>query len=360
MPSSQIPKILDDLTDAVAESDRGAVKDTMDELEAELASVRAAEQALIAQAVTARDKTSMSRERRQSVDSLARTAAAVKLPRSQVMTLGAYYVAAPSQVDDQQLVNAADSLAEEEKSFVQEADRAGPVLDEVELPPTLAFVSVDASSDARPKGTAFDVDVTIRNVGDQAAEGVELSVTSDLPTDPDRVDVGRLGVDADASATVTVDAATAGEFDMAFTADADEAESASRSVDVTVLDKLGFIERAQQDLQGTLESLSETDLPPGRSKGVRAKLEAADRKLDDAEAFAERGRGTQADNQLNAATNVLGAALNQLAAESNGNGDGNGKGKGTNGAGSDTEPGLLVGAIEGLVDTIVAARTAEL
>lgn len=72
---------------------------------------------------------------------------------------------------------------------------------------------------------------------------------------------------------------------------------------MTVLDKLGFIERAQQDLQGTLETLSEVDLPLGRAKGVRAKLEAADRKFDDAEAFAERGRAKQADNQLNAATN---------------------------------------------------------
>lgn len=360
MPSSQIPSILNDLRSGVADSDAGAVKDAVDDLRAELDRIGPSEQALLAQAVTARDKTSLSREKRQTVDDLARVSAAVKLPRASILTLGAYYVTDASQVEDQRLLDLADSLAEEESSFVEEADRAAPVLDEVELPPTLAFVGSSGPSGARPKGTEFEAGVTLQNVGDESAEGVEISVTSDLPTTPSGVEVGALAADEDASATGSVDATAAGEFEVTFGADAADAEPTSRSVEVTVLDKAGFVDRAREDLAGVLESLEESDLPKGKAKGVRTKLEAADRKLEDAEQFAENGRARQANNMLNAASNVLGAALNQLAAGRGGKGNGKAKGNGKSGAGDDSEPTLLIGAVESLIETIATARTAEL
>lgn len=359
MPSQNASDALDDLKAGVEASDVAAVKQAVDDLQAEYDRIEASEQVLLQQAVTARDKTSLSRERRQKLDSLARTIASVSLPRSSVLTFGAYYVTEPSRVDDSQVLDAADALAAEESTLAEAAEQADPVLDEVELPPALAFVGVEEPTDAVPKGSTLESTVTVRNVGDSPAEGVAVSAESGLPVSPERADIGALAPDSDATATFAVSASTAGTFTVEFTGDGENVDDASESVEVTVLDKGGYLDRIQDDLDGTMQTLGEADLPRGTAKGVEAKLEAAIRKVDDAERFVDRGKAKQANNMLGAAANVLGAALNQLDAGRNGNGKG-GNGKGGNGGQSDAEPGLLFGAVESLIDELATARAAEL
>lgn len=356
MPSSEIPSILEDLRAGVSASDTDAVRNAVDELREEYDRIRPSENALLQRAVTARDGQSLSRERRQTVNDLARRNAALKLPRSSIVTLSAYYVTDPSQVEDEEMLDTAESLANEESSFVDSAAEAAPILDEIELPPSLAFTKVDGPKSALPKGSDFDLEIALGNVGDESAEAVGVSITSDLPVTPTNVDIGTLVPDSDATVTATIEGGVAGTFTVEFVAEATDADAASRVVEVTVLDKAGYISRAREDLQGALGSLDDTDLSRGKAKGVRTKLEAADKKLEDAKQFADRKKAEQTDKTLIATANVLGAALNQIAAGENENGN-----RGKRGGGRDyTEPSLLIGTIESLIDRLAAAREAEM
>lgn len=380
MPSEAVTDILEDLKAGVEASDAAAVKQAVDDLQAEYDRIAESEQVMLQRAVAARDRTSLSRERRQTLDSFARTTASVALPRSSILTFGAYYVTEPSQVDDDQLLDTADALADEEATLVEQAEQAEPVIEEADLPPALAFTTLTEPTDDQPKGSTFTVDATVRNVGDADAESVAVSAESDLPVSPESIDLGTLAPDASASATVEVSADAAGTTTVEFSADADDAEAVSESVEVTVVDKAGFVDRVRTDLNAAMQTLGEADLHRGTANGVEAKLEAAIRKVEDAEGFVERGKAKQADNALGAAANVLGAALNQLDAGRKGNGEGDGRGNGNgngrgggngngrgggNGGGDDGTddagtPGVLFGTIETLIDQIAAARAAEL
>lgn len=383
MPSQSASDVLEDLKAGVEASDPSAVKQAVDDLQAEYDRIETSEQVMLQQAVTARDRTSLSRERRQQLDSLARTIGSVALPRSSVLTFGAYYVTEPSRVDDSQVLDAADALADQESSLVEEAEQAEHIVEEVELPASLALVGLEEPTDARPKGSSLDVDVPVRNVGDSSAEGAAISVDADLPMSPESADLGTLAPDGSATAAFAVDATTAGTFRLEFTAEGENVDATSDAIDVTVLDKAGYVDRIQDDLDGAMQTLGEAGLPRGTAKGVEAKLEAAIRKVDDAERFVDRDKAKQANNMLDAAANVLGAALNQLDAGGNGSGEGGrGKGNGNDGGGrgngngkgggngkdgetdgstsSDAEPGLLFGAIESLIDELATARAAEL
>lgn len=373
MPSEAVTDILEDLKAGVESSDPAAVKRAVDELQAEYDRIAESEQVAFQQAVAARDRTSLSRDRRQTLDSFARTTASVTLPRSSILTLGAYYVTEPSQVDEAQLLDTADALADEESTLVEEAERAEPVIEDVDLPPALAFTTLAEPTDDQPKGSTFGVDATVRNVGDESAESVAVSAESDLPASPGSTDLGTLAPDASETAAFEVTAATAGTTAIEFTADSDGAEATSETIEVTVLDKAGYVDRVREDLNGAMQTLGEVDLHRGTANGVEAKLETAIEKVEDAAEFVERGQAKQADNVLGAAANVLGAALNQLDAGRNGAG-GNGNDRGGNGnggragngnggnggAGDAGEPGVLFGTVETLIDEIAAARAAEL
>jgi hypothetical protein len=360
MPSKNAADVLDDLQAGVEASDVAAVKRAVDDLQAEYDRIETSEQVLLQQAVTARDKTSVSREHRQKLDSLARTIASVALPRSSVLTFGTYYVTEPSRVDESQVLDAADALAVEESSLVEAAEQADPVLDEVELPPALGFVGIEEPTDAAPKGSMLESTVTVRNVGDSPAEGVAISAESDLPVSPEHADLGALAPDSGATATFAVSASIAGTVTVEFTGDGENVDDASEAIEVTVLDKGGYLDRIQEDLDGTMQTLGEAGLPRGTAKGVEAKLETAIQKVDDAEQFVDRGMAGRANNMLGAAANALGAALNQLDGGRNGNGNAKSGDKGGNGGQSDGEPGLLFGAVESLIDELATARAAEL
>jgi hypothetical protein len=157
-----------------------------------------------------------------------------------------------------------------------------------------------------------------------------------------------------------VSASTAGTVTVEFTGNGENVDDASEAIEVTVLDKGGYLDRIQEDLDGAMQTLGEAGLPRGTAKGVEAKLETAIQKVDDAERFVDRGKAGQASNMLGAAANALGAALNQLDGGRNGNGNGKSGDKGGNGGQSDGEPGLLFGAVESLIDELATARAAEL
>lgn len=173
-------------------------------------------------------------------------------------------------------------------------------------------------------------------------------------------ELGALAPDSGATATFAVSASTAGTVTVEFTGNGENVDDASEAIEVTVLDKGGYLDRIQEDLDGAMQTLGEAGLPRGTAKGVEAKLETAIQKVDDAERLVDRGKAGQASNMLGAAANALGAALNQLDGGRNGNGNGKSGDKGGNGGQSDGEPGLLFGAVESLIDELATARAAEL
>lgn len=354
MPSDALPDLLAELAAAAEADDPSTVRARLDEIEAEFERIEPAEGALLGRAVAAREGADLDPDDRQAVDDLAREASAIELSRAAVLTTGALYVTDPSQVDGAELRQQAADLADEEAALVEQADAVEPVLDDADVPATVEAVETTTPAEPIPKGSTVEVALGLRNVGDEPATDVSVTASSELSTRPDAVTADALGPGERLDAAFEVDAAAAGSFavDLSFES-ADDA--GSRTIDLEILSKRGFVDRARETLQDVLTSLDQLDLPKGIEQSIRSKLDNADAKLADAADFADAGRAKQADNQLNAASNQLGALLNQL----DGLGDDD-KGKGNSGTPDVEGLDTLAAATEALIETIASARATEL
>lgn len=345
MPSDKLPDILADLTAAATDADREAVKGAVDDLQAEIDRIEAAESVLLTRSAIARDTRHLDSEGRQRLDSLARSASAINLPRAGVVTTGAFYATSPSLVDAEDLSQQATDLAAEEEAFSQEAAEAESLLADMTLPPLLEVISAGVERRIVPKGTETEATLTVQNVGDGGAEDVILSSSNALSVAPPSFSLDFLEGGAKIERTMGVSGDSAGDYRITFDVESANAGSDTRSVQGTVLDKIGFIQRTRSDIDRVLESLAAAGLPKGVVKSIRKKIENADAKLVDAGAFARDSRVKQANNMIGAALNMLGAALNQLSRHTNGPSDG---------------ANLLVNAIEAVIDRGADARDADL
>lgn len=352
MPSETLPSLLSDLRDAAVDGDRERVQSVLDAIRNEINRVRPEEKASLIRAIQARDRVGLDGDAHATVDDLAKQLASIGIARAGVVTTGALFAAGTEEATPETIERTAGELADQEQQLSALADEAGPALAEVELDPTVAVVRADGPNRPQPKGGRFEVATTVANVGDADAEGVTLAVAGELSVSPTSVDVGTLAADGRASQAFAVGGGSAGEFDLEVRADSDNAGEDADTVTVEVLDKAGFIAFVDDNLDQVLASLPELDLPAGLVQSIHSKLENAGAKLDDAARFADQGRAKQANNMLDAASNILGAALNQLAEYGGGdNGRANSQGGGTE---------LLMNSIEGVIDSIATAREAEL
>lgn len=153
--------------------------------------------------------------------------------------------------------------------------------------------------------------------------------------------------------------------------ESENAGSASKQETVRVRGKVALAESAAGNLGELLDVLrSERPLREGRNDALLSKLMSAEAKVDDAVGFAERGKRKQADNMLNTASQMLGAALNQLDGlgdgnSNNGTSDGNGKsnnGKnGGNGSGASSDVVRSIeGQIAGILDQLRRSKRADI
>lgn len=278
---------------------------------------------------------------------------------------------------DQDLRAHVSEMRKQEEAVAEAAEAAAPSLDDVSLPAMPRLVSVSASADPVPLSETVELTLGVANVGDEAANGLTLSATGDglTVTRGDR----SLDLGAGARRTVTFDAEATetGDATVTFELSAGEDVLATDRLDVEVLDKVGYLDRAERRLEQLRTRIAETGLSKGRRRSLTAKVDAASDSLGRARDEAADGREKQANNQLNAATKQLGALVNALEARKSG-----GKGKASEGKGgkskgsknndkntgdssaatdlSERERVGLVATAEELVELLATARSAAL
>lgn len=257
---------------------------------------------------------------------------------------------------DQDLRAHVSEMRKQEEAVAEAADAAAPSLDDATLPATTRLVSVNASADPVPLSETLELTVVVANVGDEAATGLALSASGDGLA----VDRGSRSFDLGAGErrTVTFDAEATetGDATVAFELSTDEGVLASDRLDVEVLDKVGYLDRATQRLEQLQTRITDAGLSKGQRRSLLAKVDAATESLGRARDEAADGRGKQANNQINAATKQLGALVNALEARKNG-----GKNKGGNGGRTDLDERERVGLVattEELVELLATARSA--
>lgn len=366
MPSTALADRLEDIATAAAASDPSAVKAAVDEFEAELQAIRVSESVLRERATTIRDTADVDPETRQSLDDLVRSLTAIPMSRAGVLTTGAFYVADPSRVEDEQLVETARDLAEEERALVEQVTETESSVESVDIPPTLAVVGLSAPSDPQPLGETFTVTATVANVGDDTATGVELRTTGDYPATPDTVEVGRLDGGERQTVTLEFTGDATGERRVGVRVESSEIDAVTRSTDVTVLDSTGFLDRAVGTVADVRSDLDDT-FAANRAKPIDTKLDRATERIEDARTALDGGRRTQAENSIETASNVLGACLNQLYgwnddSDSSDRGTKRSKGNGNssgNGAPETDGIGLVIGSVESVIDLLATALVAD-
>lgn len=265
---------------------------------------------------------------------------------------------------DQNLGEQVTAMREREQAVMEAAEAAEPALGDVTLPAMPRLVSTSASADPVPLSTTVELTLVVANVGDEPATGLTLSATGDGLS----VIQGERSFDLDAGErrTVTFDAEATETGDATATLELSTEEDviATDRLDVSVLDKVGYLDRADRQLEQLRTRIEETSLSKGRRRSLLAKVDAAEDSVDRARDEATDGREKQTNNQINTATKQLGALVNALEARRNGGGErgkkGNGnRGNGVSGLGERQRVGL-VAATEELVDVLATARSAAL
>lgn len=111
-------------------------------------------------------------------------------------------------------------------------------------------------------------------------------------------------------------------------------------------------------LSETNRYVSDSDAPKDAKRPLSKKLSNAEKKVEKAISFVESGRSKQANTQLNAASNVLGAVLNYLGGKQNG-----GKTRGNDKTSVDLPEDFarkVTQEVEGIIDLLADAREAQI
>lgn len=166
--------------------------------------------------------------------------------------------------------------------------------------------------------------VQIWYIADERAMGLEASVSSGegltRVADPSGSDT----IDAGSSAAVSTElrADAAGDYTITVEVTGDPERDAVGTDQVEVVDKGGFVERAQRQIEQLRTRVRERDPPSGgQQRQLVAKLDAALDCLEKAERHVDEGASKTANNMLNAASKQLGGFINAVEADGKGRGN---------------------------------------
>lgn len=349
MPSDDLPGLLRSVADAIRSGALDTAEDRLDEVEVVYEEIDAPERRKQRKATVGRDRTDIDSETRETLDEFAQAVNASDLGRAGLLAAVAIYLSDPTQTDADEIASKLERQAEIEATLVELEEALDDALVAVDLRALLLIADADVPGGVQPKGTPFQIDVTVQNVGDDPAEGVSLSQDSGADVAPGTISLGTLTAEAEGSGTFTVPAEQDGEFTLDLRAEGDPGQPGERTERFRIVDKESATEIARGavgDLVGRIEESDQFTGGPAKL-GIRI-LEEAGTKLEDARQLAGQGQAGRANDELDEGARVVGGFLNymnELAGS------------------SESPPPELVRSIktlaEGVTDRIALAREAE-
>lgn len=361
MPDAALPTHLSRAADAIRTGDLDTAKTQLDEVEAIYDELEARERVKQRRSIVGRDSTATDPEIRETLDEFAQAVNVSDLRRASLLTALSIYLTDPTQSDAETIASKVDSQASQEATLVDLEATADDALDAIELPPTLVVSDASIPTGVQPKGSTFDLSVTVKNAGDEPTNDVSLATDSSAEITPDSTTIGTMPVGGVDESTFTVDGAMAGDFEVTVTATGTPETTSQATERFRVVAKSSAIDRARESLTDLVTRIEESSsVEGGRESAALAKLEAALGKLDDASKFADRRKAKQANNMLDTASQILGAFLNAVDAWTAGSASkGNGNGKGPDRPTQEFVR-AVTGHAGGVIDQIALARRADI
>lgn len=322
---------LDDLATELDadEPDYEAVTDALDRVERAYDERERAEQTRLRRSLVVRDHQDVAEDVRERLDSYANRQTTTDIERATVLGSVAAYLIDPREHDRSTVREQLSQLGESEVGLQEHASAVEDLLADRTIPGWISLVYSDDPPELVPEGAAAEVTHEVRNVGDETVEGVSVEAPDDLAATPEARAVGTVEPGQTVSVSFALPTDAPGRYRGLFTVETDGGGSDRREVGYEVLD-VG--EAAELGCSLTDEMAAEIEdsdaIAGGREESLTAKLDAACDSFERAESFAADGRSQPARNQLDTATQQMGAFLNQLAAFG-GSGNGKGGGRGT-------------------------------
>lgn len=360
MADAELPELLNDVSDAIRAKNLETARDRLDKIERIYDTIDATERQLQRQATVGRDSTETRATVRRRLDEYAQTAVSTDLARSSMLTAVTIYLADPSQTEASEIAQTLEKQANHERSLLDIESTVKDDIAEIQLDPTLLVATADLPTEPQPKGSSFEVPVTVQNVGDSAAEGVTLSVKSDISVSPKAANMGQIAPKSTEQVSFRIEADISGEFTLRLDVDGETGAADERTERFRILDKRSAIDPAREAVSDLIGHIEESEnLKKGVINSLLSKLESAAAKLDHARDFLNRGKVKQANNMLRTAMRIIGAFLNQIDGLTHGN-QSNRKDNSGDGKPLSLEEFQTLSTLgEGSIDRIALARTAN-
>lgn len=352
MVSSNVPTILTELSEKVADDDYEVVESLLDRLETEYEKVETQEEAQMQQVIAGRDSVDVTETTYETFDRYARHYLSVEMARASVLGLGGLYLTDPRQIESEVFQQNIDDLNNQEVSFVETGEETDSILDTLELPALITFIQVTEPGQVL-KGERFTIETTVQNVGDATADTVAVEHESELPVSPKSENLSALSPDEQFSAEFIGDATVTGAHDIELSLTSTNAGQAIEQVTINIVDKSDVAGLAQSSIGDLSAQINESDeVTGGDERALIEELDSAEEKIERALEFIDENRIKTANNNLKAATRNMGAFLNSFEAKASEQGNGD----------RPTYPSVLVRSIveqaEAIIDQLVRAQEA--
>jgi hypothetical protein len=230
--------LLQEFTTAVSNDDLGEAGQAAERLQNEYEARQRQENRRLQQALLIRDRTPVSDKERLAAHKHIQTSLTTQITRASYLLVTGVFLSYPEQQDRQEVQNTANALKAREAELNDSVQTVESIINEANLPPTVAVLAVQ-KPDRPAVREAFDLNLTIGNVGNKPAKSVRLETRGDagISVDPPPATVGVLDNGTDTTQELTLMGQQVGSYTLSFVISSNNAGSAKEQVDVNITKK---------------------------------------------------------------------------------------------------------------------------
>lgn len=247
--------LIADFAEAVENEDYATAEAVLNELARTYEERRATEERRLKSSATAKTRTELSENERERLHSHGQAGIGVEMTRGFFLANAAVFLEAPDDGDRDALLDRAGELTDREASFSSARDDAEAITDDISLPPEVAVLTAEPTSDIRLNGEG-ELVVTVGNAGDEAVTDTVVRASTDAPVDvsPGERRIGSVAPEEETSVSFSVSGDEPGEHQVTVVATAADSESRD-AVGVTVQSEVETVADAlDEDGDGTLDT----------------------------------------------------------------------------------------------------------
>jgi hypothetical protein len=182
--TQSVSQLLDSLEVAIKEEDYEEARIVLGQIQQTFQENRSSEVVAVAQAEVVRATGDIPIDQHQILAEYINGVASMDLRRAQLLAIAEVLLSNPAEQDDGQVQTTIGDTRQAEDQLQQTADQVEPVISESELQPKIAIPSFVPPQSGTAVDQSFTSTLSVENVGDSEAKGVEVTVAA-----PDSVEL---------------------------------------------------------------------------------------------------------------------------------------------------------------------------